>query len=96
MISLSRAGDPVRWGEPDKGSAGPLTWRPVVPHPEQPKAFQGDLALCTCPNGHECRVSGNVHTVASDGAMSPSYVCPVDGCGFHEFTRLDGWTPEAG
>lgn len=28
--------------------------------------------------------------VAHDGTVSPSVVCD---CGFHEFIRLEGWTP---
>lgn len=52
-----------------------------------------DLALCTCGKGHTCRLSGKVHQVAADGTVSPSYVCPVTGCGYHEFVRLIGWDP---
>jgi hypothetical protein len=53
-----------------------------------------DLALCTCGSGHTCRLSGRVHQVAPDGTVTPSYVCPVAGCGFHVWIRLVGWDPD--
>ena len=31
------------------------------------------------------------HTIAMDGAVSPSVVCDGAGCDFHEYVRLDGW-----
>lgn len=52
-----------------------------------------DMALCTCASGHTTRLSGRVHTIAADGTVLPSYVCPVGGCSFHEMVRLDGWDP---
>ena len=52
-----------------------------------------DLALCTCSRGHTTRLTGRVHTVAADGTVTPSYVCPVEGCDFHQYVRLDGWDP---
>lgn len=30
------------------------------------------------------------HSIAEDGIVSPSVVCPY-GCGFHEFIKLEGW-----
>lgn len=92
MIALERKGPPVVWGEGYGRGAGPLTWRPVVPHADRP-AFLASFALATCANRHECALSPQVHSVAADGTVHPSYVCPVDGCGFHEFVRLEGWTP---
>ena len=50
-----------------------------------------DLALCTCANGHSTRMTGNVHSIAADGTVHPSYVCPVDGCTFHDWVRLVGF-----
>lgn len=35
---------------------------------------------------------GGRHQIADDGTVSPSVVCALD-CGFHEFVRLEGWTP---
>ena len=42
-----------------------------------------------CP---ECGVRGALtdHSIAADGSISPSLVCPA-GCGWHVFARLLGW-----
>lgn len=90
-VVLRRSGVAVEWGKPMGVGGGPLTWRPIVPHPERPATFAHDIALVTCANGHECVLSAKVHAVAPDGTVSPSDVCPAQGCGFHEFVRLDGW-----
>lgn len=37
------------------------------------------------------RIASLDHTVGDDGTVRPSLVCPADGCGFHEFVKLDGW-----
>ena len=51
------------------------------------------VALCTCPNGHTCGLSREVHSIENDsGRLSPSYVCPVAGCGFHDLVGLTGWS----
>jgi hypothetical protein len=50
-----------------------------------------DLALCTCAHGHTTRMTGTVHQVATDGTVTPSYVCPVQGCTFHDWVRLVGF-----
>ena len=96
-VLLHRASDlpPGREGE----KLEPLTWRKPIPFdyeniPKPLKAqYLKDLALCTCAFGHECRMVSDVHTIAADGTVSPSYVCPVKGCTFHVHVRLDGWTP---
>lgn len=44
-----------------------------------------------CGRGHGMELSPRVHRIASDGAVSPSLVCPR--CNWHVFVRLDGWTP---
>lgn len=31
------------------------------------------------------------HRIDADGVISPSVVCPHDGCRFHEWARLNGW-----
>ena len=50
-------------------------------------------AVMTCPNGHAFSISGgrfgSVHTIAHDGVVSPSVVCPR--CAFHDFVQLVGW-----
>lgn len=60
--------------------------------------------LC-CPGCGRVAMVGSNHTVAADGTVSPSDVCPFDrayvtrhelhdeiGCTFHEFIVLDDWT----
>lgn len=42
------------------------------------------------PCGHQM-VLGKLHVVAADGTVSPSLVCPIAGCTFHEYVRLEGW-----
>lgn len=45
----------------------------------------------SCP---DCAAVGMLdHDVADDGAVSPSLVCPREGCGFHAWARLGGWRP---
>ena len=44
----------------------------------------------TCPNGHTASLSG--HAIAADGKVSPSVVCPHNGCDFHEYVQLEGWS----
>lgn len=46
-------------------------------------------ALVCCPNGHIASLTD--HEIKADGTVWPSLVCPYDGCGFHEFVRLEGW-----
>lgn len=49
--------------------------------------------LLSCANGHEGYLDPKQHTVAADGTVTPSAVCPVKGCTWHEFIRLGGWAP---
>lgn len=35
------------------------------------------------------------HEIAADGTLSPSLVCPADGCAWHVFAKLDGWIDAA-
>jgi hypothetical protein len=52
------------------------------------------IALVKCPGcGIESTLSANTHTVATDGTVTPSYVCPHTPCTFHEWVKLDGWRP---
>jgi hypothetical protein len=96
---IKRAGEPAIWGVAGKlgESGGPLTLRPVVwVDKEKARAWASinwleTVALVTCPNGHELRVTPRIHTVAADGTVSPSWVCTVKGCTFHVFIRLEGW-----
>lgn len=34
---------------------------------------------------------GITHEISDDGTLSPSLVCPHDGCDFHEWVQLTGW-----
>ncbi len=62
------------------------------------------LAEACCPEcGHGCSISKRVHSVAKDGTLDPSWVCPHTGpgmgpegaggrgCTFHVMARLEGW-----
>ena len=57
----------------------------------QPRKLWYPLAITACSNGHLASVSPQIHLIAEDGSLSPSYVCPRKDCGFHEFVRLDSW-----
>ena len=48
-------------------------------------------AILTCP---DCGLVASLtdHGIAPDGVVTPSVICPQDGCAFHEWIRLDGWT----
>lgn len=55
---------------------------------------QAGAVLIACGRGHigVLKVPG-LHAVASDGTVSPSCVCPREGCDWHEAVRLVGWVP---
>jgi len=74
------------WRNPTDSPGGPYTWR-IEKHP-----VLGELLTATCERGHESWLTTKKHSIADDGAVSPSYVCPIDGCGWHVYVRLDGWT----
>ena len=49
----------------------------------------GNLLSVKCP---DCGGVGILsHEVNSEGVVSPSLVCPYDGCSFHRFVKLEGW-----
>lgn len=51
----------------------------------------GHVAV-VCPLCHDAlTLSREIHTVADDGTVSPSFVCTRPGCTFHRFIRLGGW-----
>lgn len=63
----------------------PGTWRPVNDPSGEVKAS------ITCP---KCGQAAAIdHSIAADGAVTPSLVCPRDGCDFHEMGKLEGWPP---
>ena len=68
-----------RRGAVQRYDSQPLTWWPLLP----------DSATFVCSKGHFGRLTE--HTIAADGAVSPSVECFVPGCGFHENIKLIGW-----
>lgn len=53
-------------------------------------AFGARTASLACPDCKEV-FSLTDHKINDDGAVSPSVVCPREGCSFHEFIILEGW-----
>lgn len=71
-------------------------WEPVdrtsgIYSEEHGEDLHGTLAHVRCPMGHVLRVSHKFHSIAADGTLSPSWVCVIPGCTWHESVRLDGW-----
>ena len=66
-----------------KWNGQPGSWFPV-------KRENGERsAMLLCP---KCgKAAGLSHAIADDGTVSPSVVCPYDGCDFHEFIRIMDW-----
>jgi hypothetical protein len=49
------------------------------------------IVVCPrCKRGASLSHDGG-HTIAVDGTVSPSLVCPYDGCDWHVYARLEGW-----
>jgi hypothetical protein len=63
----------------------PNTWRIIVQGPDRRPVG----ATYVCPNGHYGSLLD--HKIAADGTVSPSVVCPTNGCGFHDMVKLAGW-----
>ena len=66
------------------GEALPLHWTSC--HPATIARFKAEM---TCANGHGLTLRS--HAIDAMGVVSPSVVCPIQGCSFHEFVELDGW-----
>jgi hypothetical protein len=49
-------------------------------------------ATLQCPGCGKV-ASMSQHTIEPDGTVSPSAVCPYEGCTFHQWIRLEGWKP---
>ena len=48
-------------------------------------------AFLTCPEcGNSYSLTGLA--IADDGVVTPSVVCPCEGCNFHEWVKLIGWS----
>lgn len=46
-------------------------------------------AIIACPKcGKYAELN---HTIALDGTVSPSLVCPFSPCDFHDYGNLEGW-----
>lgn len=71
----------------------PGTWRAWVHGPTQAR---GAVVICPqCTHGMSLGGEspfGSRHTIAEDGTVSPSLVCPHEGCSWHVFVRLIGWS----
>jgi hypothetical protein len=81
LIEVPKAGYPLG-SFPEKAPA----WWPL-------KKSDGSLtAWFRCPNGHLGMLSA--HQIAADGTVSLSVLCvhPPEGCGFHDYIKLLGWT----
>jgi hypothetical protein len=61
----------------------PETWKGLKPSNGE------HSASATCANGHTCTLTD--HTIADDGTVTPSLVCPYDDCNWHENVKLEGW-----
>jgi hypothetical protein len=47
-------------------------------------------AIVSCPRcGFSCSLRS--HDVDAAGVVTPSLVCPNDGCDFHDHVTLEGW-----
>ena len=83
-VELAHAPDVVH------GQTPPLLawawWRPVPEH--------APWIVLTCGHGHVGHLDvPAVHQVAADGTVSPSCVCPMAGCDWHVWVRLQDWAP---
>lgn len=69
---------------PQNNDHKPGTWKGL-------QTLGGRKASFTCPN---CGQLGSLsdHEIAEDGTVNPSVVC-FNGCGFHDFIKLEGWQP---
>lgn len=68
------------------GPRDPLTWAPLL---EPIAEGHRRSAWIKCRNGHLATLTD--HQIAHDGTVTPSVVCPADGCDFHEHVQLAGW-----
>lgn len=48
-------------------------------------------AMVTCRDNREHVATLSGHEIDEDGVVTPSLVCPYDGCKFHEWVKLEGW-----
>jgi len=50
-----------------------------------------EKAIISCPVCGHFGGLGN-HTIAADGTVTPSLVCPWAPCTYHDMGRLEGWS----
>lgn len=69
-----------------------LSWSPAEVRIPTGKTYE---AIVTCSVGHSSLLGASSgHTIADDGTVTPSVLCPVAACGWHEHIRLASWSPE--
>ncbi len=64
----------------------PCTWNYLVDRTNEQIS-----ASIVCPNGHYGIITD--HKIADDGTVSPSVVCSVPSCNFHDHVILKSWDP---
>lgn len=62
----------------------PGTWKGLM------KSDGHRSASVTCPLCKKNYALTN-HDIAADGTVTPSVVCPTEGCTFHEMVKLEGF-----
>lgn len=67
----------------------PQTWAPVIRAPWL-GGVNRVLAVVCCPYGHQGLIQPP-HQVSDEGVVSPSCICPDDGCPWHDYLTLDDW-----
>jgi hypothetical protein len=50
---------------------------------------EGNPPAIRCPNGHGSVMKN--HVIEADGTSKGSVLCPVPGCGWHVYVKLEGW-----
>ena len=76
----------------------PTPGRGLPPTPPGTWYAVGVATSIVCPEGHDSWLASETagqdepyHTVAADGTVHPSVVCPWKGCTWHVFARLLDW-----
>jgi hypothetical protein len=59
------------------------TWMPLT-------GEEGKPPLIRCPNGHGSVMRS--HKIQTDGNVEGSVLCPVPGCNWHVYVKLDEYT----
>ena len=63
-------------------------WAPYCARKGIPNTWWAELCCPGCGRG---AMVGRNHTVLMGGIVTPSDVCPHEGCSFHEHIILDDW-----